>query len=278
MSQTRLDPGVNPCGTAGERRWESLLARRRQRSTRGKVLSHFPNAPFEIDSYIPSEARTCPPSGGPSTAFGLRDGGGQPGGCTADLVHRFYQEQYQLNQGQQNRYVTGSDAAGLAMGLYKTTDLPIYKYLHAPGHPRYALLDRFFQAAFGGSFINHHWLIAARTPTFDQAIDDGSGSDLHSVVDANGMPVKSYPLYAARDGVQPLDQALTASCKPGGQRSPTPRWVLCGDYAVNTIQPAFQPFFPGTPVEAPPPGRTTASVPAPASPRWSFHRISRAPS
>jgi phospholipase C len=31
-----------------------------------------------------------------------------------DLVHRFYQEQYQLNGGRQNRYVTGSDTVGLA--------------------------------------------------------------------------------------------------------------------------------------------------------------------
>jgi hypothetical protein len=31
-----------------------------------------------------------------------------------DLVHRFYQEQYWLNGGRQNRYVIGSDAVGLA--------------------------------------------------------------------------------------------------------------------------------------------------------------------
>ena len=29
------------------------------------------------------------------------------------------------------------------------------------GHPDYAILDNFFQAAFGGSFLNHQWLIAA---------------------------------------------------------------------------------------------------------------------
>ena len=35
-----------------------------------------------------------------------------PGGCTRDLVHQFYQEQYQLDGGKQDRYVTGSDASG----------------------------------------------------------------------------------------------------------------------------------------------------------------------
>ena len=90
-------------------------------------------------------------------------------GCTRDLVHRFYQEQYQLNGGRQNRYVTGSDAVGLAMGYYDTRQLPIYRYLHERGHPSYVISDRFFQAAFGGSFLNHQWLIAAASPVFQNA-------------------------------------------------------------------------------------------------------------
>ena len=36
--------------------------------------------------------------------------GAQAGGCTRDLVHRFYQEQYQINGGAMNRYAVGSDA------------------------------------------------------------------------------------------------------------------------------------------------------------------------
>ncbi len=105
-------------------------------------------------------------------ANGVPKGSGEPGGCTRDIVHRFYQEQYQLNGGKQNRYVTGSDAVGLTQGYYKTRDLPIYKYLHRKGAPKYVLADRFFQAAFGGSFLNHQWLIAARTP-LDTSHGDG---------------------------------------------------------------------------------------------------------
>ena len=125
---------------------------------------------------------------------GVLKGTGLPGGCTRDLVHRFYQEQYQLNGGRQNRYVTGSDAVGLTMGYYDTRRLPIYKYLHERRHPHYVISDRFFQAAFGGSFLNHQWLVAAATPVFQNARSDGSADDLHSLVDANGMPT-SYPLY-----------------------------------------------------------------------------------
>ena len=207
-------------------------------------VSQFQNAPFAIDSHIPASATTRP-APGVFAANGVPNGSGLPGGCTRDLVHRFYQEPYQLDGGRQDRYVTGSDAIGLTMGVYDTRSLPIYAYLHQPGHPGYAISDAFFQAAFGGSFLNHQWLIAARTPVWPAALNDGSADDLHSVVDVNGMP-NNYPLYTSPSGTAVKDLALTASCSPGPGRGPTPPGVLCGDYAVNTIQPFFQPFVPGT--------------------------------
>jgi phospholipase C len=200
--------------------------------------SAFPNAPFTIDDYIGPMDTTCPqPGTNPNNGNGARKGEGLPGGCTRDLVHRFYQEQYQLNGGKQNRYVTGSDAIGLTMGYYDTKALPIYKYLHAPGHPRYAIADDFFQSAFGGSFLNHQWLIAAKTPVFP-----GAAADQHSVLDANGMPT-SYPLYTATGTV--ADTALTQAC-------PATNGLACGDYAVNTIQPTYQPFSSPTALKLPP--------------------------
>jgi phospholipase C len=220
--------------------------------------SHFTNAPFTIDDYIPPSATTCPPPG-VFAPNGIPNGSGLPGGCTRDLVHRFYQEQYQLDGGRQNRYVTGSDAVGLAMGVYDTRALPIYGYLHGDGHPHYAVADNFFQAAFGGSFLNHQWLIAASNPVWPGALNDGSADDLHSVVDENGMP-NNYPLYASPAGATVRDAALTASCNPGPGRGPTPPGVLCGDYAVNTIQPAFQPYAPGTPVARRLPAQTAPTI------------------
>jgi acid phosphatase len=214
-------------------------------TTATPFVSQFQNAPFTIDRFIPSSATTCPPPG-VFAPNGVANGSGLPGGCTRDLVHRFYQEPYQLDGGRQDRYVTGSDAIGLTMGVYDTRALPIYAYLHQSGHPHYAIADAFFQAAFGGSFLNHQWLVAARTPVWPNAVNDGSANDLHSVVDANGMP-NNYPLYVSPAGGAVKDLALTASCSPGPGRGPTPPGVLCGDYAVNTIQPFYQPFSPGTP-------------------------------
>jgi len=221
-----------------------LSARCTDTTTGASFTSHFRNRPFTIDDYIPPTATTCP-APGVFAPNGVLNGTGEPGGCTRDLVHRFYQEQYQLNDGRQNRYVTGSDAVGLTMGVYDTRALPIYRYLHQPSHPRYAIADNFFQAAFGGSFLNHQWLIAAGNPVFPKAVNDGGANDLHSVVDANGMPT-SYPLYASPATTGLKDTQLTASCNPPATALPTPPRALCGDYAVNTIQPPYQPFAPGT--------------------------------
>jgi phospholipase C len=220
--------------------------------------SHFTNNPFTIDEFIPATAKTCP-APGVSAPNGVPDPTGLPGGCTRDLVHRYYQEQYQLNGGKQNRYTTGSDAVGLTQGVYDTRALPIYRYLHSPGHPAYAIADRFFQAAFGGSFLNHQWLIAAATPTWPNADNTGGADDLHSVVDANGMP-NNYPLYVSPAGTTVKDLALTASCSPGPGRGPTPPGTTCGDFAVNTIQPPYQPYAPGTAVARRLPPQTAPTI------------------
>ena len=206
--------------------------------------SDFLNKPFKIDDFIASTDKTCPP-GNVFAPNGVLKGspGALPGGCTRDIVHRFYSEQYQINQGKQNRYVTGSDAAGLVMGHYDTKTLPIYKYLHTHGAPHYVIADSFFQGAFGGSFLNHQWLIAAATPVFAGALQDNSANDLHSVLDTNAMAT-STPLYTPT--VNPAgpvkDLALTSKCStlPAGVTA------ACGDYAINTIQPFSQPYSPGT--------------------------------
>src|SRR5689334_317960 len=62
--------------------------------------SHFFNRPFTIDRYIKPTDKTCPPPGVFAPHGVLKDSpGALEGGCTEDIVHRFYQEQYQLNGG-----------------------------------------------------------------------------------------------------------------------------------------------------------------------------------
>src|SRR2546423_6515137 len=220
------------------------------------IASHCTTTPFSIEQYIPKDARTCPqpgvfaPNGLPPSPSNL------PGGCTRDIVHRFYQEQYQLNNGAQNRYTTGSDAVGLTQGYYDTKALPIYQYLHTGSHPHYAIADDFFQSAFGGSFLNHQWLVAAATPVWP-----GGPVANHSIIDSNGMPT-AYPLYVPTGPV--LDRQLTQLCP-----SAVPNRA-CGDYAVNTIQPAFQPFK-GSPQLPPQTGTTIGDELSAAGVSWAWY-------
>jgi phospholipase C len=114
---------------------------------------NLPNAPFDIGKFIP-----------PSTP-------------TRDLIHRFYQEQAQINRGRMDRFAAVSDAQGLTMGYYRTDELPLAALAR-----EFTLCDRFFHSAFGGSFLNHQWLIAARTPHFA-----GAPASMRSVLDTAGF-------------------------------------------------------------------------------------------
>jgi len=208
------------------------------------ISSAFPNAPYKIDDYIVPADVTCPPL---TNLFGFGNGidktnppaGATPGGCTRDLVHRFYQEQYQINGGAMNRYITGSDSAAMSFGYYDTKQLPIYKYLHGNGAPKYVIADHFFQAAFGGSFLNHQFLIAAAPPLIT-----GQTGLTRSVIDAQGMTRShtgagcsgAYPLFASSACL--FDGNTTQAC-------PGVAGFACGDYAVNTVLPYLQPTGTG---------------------------------
>ncbi len=205
------------------------------------VASAFGNAPFLIDNYIQPADTTCPAPGDFSHPGGVPKGTGLPGGCTRDMVHRFYQEQYQLDGGRQDRYVTGSDSAGMTMGSYDTRQLPIYRYLHGPHAPGYVIADHFFQGAFGGSYINHQWLIAGQAPQWPDAPETE-----HAVLDSNGFPKASYPLYVSPQPATTHDGTVAQQC---GLPS-TIAGRACGNYTINTLLPSWQPtatFAPKVP-------------------------------
>ena len=47
---------------------------------------------------------------------------------TRDLVHKFYQNQEQINGGKLDRYAAVSDAGGLTMGYYDGSALPLWRW------------------------------------------------------------------------------------------------------------------------------------------------------
>ena len=76
------------------------------------------------------------------------------------------------------------------------------------------------------------------------------------------MPT-AYSLYAPTSAVS--DQKLTVPCA-----SPHPAGLACGDYAVNTIQPAYQPFK-GTPQLPPQNGITIGDTLTAAGISWAWY-------
>jgi phospholipase C len=104
----------------------------------------------------------------------------QPTETTGDLVHRFYQEQYQIDHGRMDKFIAWSDAAGLVMSYYDATNMPEGRLAQ-----QYVLADSFFHAAFGGSFLNHFWLICACSPVWPDA-----PADVRAQLDAQGALVR----------------------------------------------------------------------------------------
>lgn len=110
------------------------------------LAERLPNKPFQIDRpslNLPLSART------------------------RDLVHRYYQNIEQINGGKNNKFAAISDAGGLVMGYYDGSKLPLWKWAQ-----EYTLADNFFMAVFGGSFLNHQWLVCACTPHYRSAPED----------------------------------------------------------------------------------------------------------
>ena len=97
-----------------------------------------------------------------------------------DVLHAFYQEQMEIDGGKMDKYALYNsvygNSGGLTMGYYQTKLLPLYKMAS-----EYTLCDSFFHSAFGGSFLNHMWLIAAATPSFPNP-----PSSMEAQLDASG--------------------------------------------------------------------------------------------
>lgn len=114
--------------------------------------TNLANTYFNIDQYVPADQKT------------------------PDVLHRYYQEQMQIDGGKMDKYALYNSTAGLSQGYYKTSLLPLL-----PMAQKYTLCDNFFHSAFGGSFLNHFWLIAAASPVFPNA-----PASMVAKLDANG--------------------------------------------------------------------------------------------
>jgi acid phosphatase len=160
-----------------------------------KYPRDLPNRPFRIDG---------PPV---NTRFDER---------TPTPVHDYYRHIEQVNGGRNNKFVALSDMGAWTMGYYDGSSLKMWSWAK-----RYALADHFFAGAFGGSFINHQWLVCACTAKFDTA-----PQSMRAQLDENGFQ-KRRPASPPSVLQGPV-QVIYATVTPDG-------------YAFGSPQPAFQP-------------------------------------
>ena len=138
----------------------------------------------------------------PDAPNGVLNGTGEVGGCTRDLVHRFYQEKYQINGGQQNRYVTGSDADRPDDGhlRHETTadlHLPAQEGLAALRHRRPVLPGRQRRLVPQPPVADRR--PGARTSIRPPPCRTPSRGPVNTVLDANGMPDERTRSYNPTD-------------------------------------------------------------------------------
>jgi len=129
-----------------------------------------------------------------------------PHETTPDPTHMFFTQQAQINGGAMDRFVAFGSARAFSVGVYDTAKLPLARYAGD-----FTLCDRFFQSAFGGSFLNHQWLVSARTPSFPSATESLSREPEREP--HTPFPVSPTGVFTGED------------------------WSLTSDlYAVNTVQ------------------------------------------
>jgi acid phosphatase len=155
----------------------------------------LPNRPFRIDA---DPVNTAPDKIVPSP------------------IHAFYHNQEQIDGGKNNRFAAVSNVGGWVMGYYDGSKFELWRWAR-----EYTLADNFFMGAYGGSFLNHQWLVCACTPEFKDA-----PASMRAQPDERGW-LKRRPASPASALDGPV-AVFDGSISPDG-------------YAVNTSQPPYQP-------------------------------------
>lgn len=105
-----------------------------------QIPSQLSNSPYDLAPYFPMNQ------------------------ITGDAMHRFYQEQYQINGGRMNRFAAWSDSGGFALSYYDLTETAMGKLAK-----EYVLCDNWFHSCYGGSMCGALWLFTAQMPLWPDA-------------------------------------------------------------------------------------------------------------
>src|SRR5262245_36302964 len=124
----------------------------------GSVLSHLPPL-WATNKVAPDSKHVEPPEPDPAYPRSMPNEpffiGEPPYNTPPDIltpipVHRFYQNQMQINGGRNDMFVAWTNVGALTMGAYHGMGTHLYRLAR-----EYTLADQAFMGAFGGSNLNH---------------------------------------------------------------------------------------------------------------------------
>jgi acid phosphatase len=167
----------------------------------GKADPKFPklaNGPFRIDA--PPVSRSL-------------------GDVLPSPIHAYFHHIEQINGGRNDRFVAMSTVGAWTMGYIDGSVMKLWTWAKD-----YTLADNFFMGAFGGSFLNHQWLVCACTPEFKNAPEA-----MRVRLGADGKLERRPESPPAEEGA-----VRVFSAGLGGQ-------ITRDGFAVNTTQPPYQP-------------------------------------
>ena len=162
-------------------------------------------------------------------ALSTPDGDPLPHGVvTRDLLHAFYNNQLQINGGRNDGFVAWGDSGALVMGHYGdgSANLRLWQIAR-----EFTLCDNFFMGAFGGSYLNHQYLIAARPPFYPDA--DKSPARASIAVLEGADPT----------GIRPKLKASSPASAIDGPPQLVPNVITPDFWAVNTMLPPYAPTY-----------------------------------
>ena len=170
-------------------------------------------------------------TGLPNAPFPLTTPQGDPlphGVVTRDLVHAFYNNQLQINDGRNDGFVAWGDSGGLTMGHYGETSAKLRLWSIARD---FTLCDNFFMGAFGGSFLNHQYLVTARAPYYPDADKSPAKGGITQIDPADPK------------GLRPLQRPNSPASAMQGPVKFEPNVLTPDFYAVNTMTPPYAPAW-----------------------------------
>jgi acid phosphatase len=152
---------------------------------------------------------------------------------TRDMAHRFFENQMEINGGTNDMFAAWLDSGGITMGHFDYSKGALYAIARQS-----VVADNFFEGAFGGSFLNHQYLICGCAPTVPSTFPTTNKASVNVL----GAPNAKGVVQLVVNTSTPASALSGPPSFKTGNIAPLDYFGMGDGYrAVNTMQPPYQP-------------------------------------